>query len=183
MTQNIFCEHIVKQNCKGKFLIYKILLVALYIALIILPSIAIILFSPSIFTVPLLIITASAVFLIFKLTWKLTQVEYEYQIIDDTIVFSKIYGRTKRKTVIEMPIRAFSILGKHSPDAEKYLSNLLVDKSFLFISSFNAENIYFGIFEADGQKCIIFFEITDVAEMKLRRYAPSAMRAYDREIK
>lgn len=183
MTQNTFCEHIVRQKCQGKFLIFRILLISLYAALLILPSFAIILFAPPNLIVPFLLVIASVVFLIFKLTWKLTCLEYEYQIIDDTIIFSKIYNRSRRKCLIEMPIRAFTVLGKYTHEAEGYLSHLLVDKSYLLISSFTAESIYFGVFEADGRKCIVFFEPTESSEMKLRRFAASAIRAYEREIK
>ena len=98
MTQNTFCEHIVKQKAQGRFLIYKILLIALYVALLLLPSVAIILFAPPNLIVPFLLIIATVTFFVFKLTWKLTCLEYEYQIIDDTIIFSKIFGKTKRKT-------------------------------------------------------------------------------------
>lgn len=183
MIQNAFCEHIVKQKTQGKILVYKILLAALYATLLILPSFAIILFAPPFLIVPFLLIILTLVIVIFKLTWRLTCIEYEYQIIDDTIIFSKIYGRTKRKTFVEMPIRAFEVLGKYSDESEKYLSRLLVDKSLLFISSFTADNIYFGVFEDSGEKNIIFFEINESAKAKIARYGSIALRAYDREIR
>jgi hypothetical protein len=113
----------------------------------------------------------------------LTNIEYEYQLIDDTIVFTKILGRTRRRTIIEMPQKTFSLLGKYTPESEKYLSRLLVDKSFLLLSSLDAESIYFGVFEADGLTCIVYFEATETTIQRLKRYAAGAMRAYDREMK
>lgn len=180
--QNAFCEHIVKQKTQGKLLIVKIALVCLYIALLLLPSLAIIIFAPSNLTMTFLVIIAVVVFLIFKFTWKLTSIEYEYQIIEDSIIFTKILGKTKRKTIIEMPIRAFTMLGEHSEKSEKYLSTLMVDRTYLFISSYAAESIYFGLFDAKDEKCIVFFEATDNARLKLKKYAPGAIRAYEREI-
>lgn len=183
MTQNTFCEHIVKEKCRGKVLAFKVLLIALYISLLVFPSLFIIMRAPSSLTVAFLIVIATVVFIIFKLTWRLTNVEYEYQIIDDTIIFTKILDKTRRKTVIEMPQKKFSVLGKYTPDSEKYLSRLLVDRSFLMISSFDADNIYFGVFEADDLTCIVYFEATENAIQKLKKYASGAMRAYERELK
>ncbi len=183
MQHNTFCEHIVKQKCEGKFLVFRILLIILYASLGILPSSAIILLAPTGLIVPFLLVIATVVFVIFKLTWRLTCLEYEYQIFDDSIIFSKIYGRSRRKSLIEMPIRAFSVLGKYTAESEKYLSHLLVDKNHLLISSFSADNIYFGVFDSDGKKCIVFFEATEAAETRLKRQGSSAMRAYEREIR
>lgn len=183
MTQNTFCEHIVKQKRQGKLLVIKILIIALYIALEIIPTVALIALAPSFLLVPFILIVTTVVVIIYKITWKYTCIEFEYQIIDDTIIFTKIYGKTKRKNILEMPIRAFSVLGAHTAEAEKYLSELLVDKSFLFISSFDAENIYFGEFEAEGEKCIIFFEVNEATSLRLKRHAPLAIRAYERKIK
>ncbi len=181
--QGAFCEHIVKQKAQGKFLIFKILAIAFYIALAVIPSGIIIAFAPANLTVPFLIVIAAVVFITFKLTWKYTCLEYEYQIIDDTISFTKIYGKTRRKTVIEMPMRAFTTLGAHTPESEKYLGELLVNRTYLYISSFNAENIYFGVFNANDEVCIVFFEATDTAISKLKKYGSSAMRTLEREIK
>ena len=183
MTHSTFCEHIVKQKCQGKFLIAKILLGALYGAIAIVPSFIIIMFAPPYLIIPFLLVIASVIFVLFRLTWKYTNVEYEYQVIEDSILFTRIIGRSKRVCDIEMPIRAFSLLGAHNPDAEKYLSELLVDRSYLFISSFNAENIHFGVFDAEGETCIVFFEATEDVLAKIRRHNPSAIRAYEREMR
>ncbi len=183
MTQNSFCEHIIKQKCQGKLLITKIFFIALYVFLLTLPSFAIIMFAPPNLIVPFLLVIASVVFILFKLTWKFTCVEFEYQIVDDSIIFSKIYGKSKRTALIEMSIKAFNIIGAYSEESEKYLKELLVDRSYLLISSLDAENIYFGVFDADGEKCIVFFEVTDTALQKLKKYGSGAMRAYERTIK
>ena len=183
MSQSTFCEHIVKQKCQGKFLIYKILLIALYSAVAIFPSLAIIVFAPSSLTVPFLLVIATVVTILVTFTWKYTSLEYEYQIVDDTILFTKIFGKSRRVCEIEMPMSAFTVVGAHTPESEKYLSELLVDRTYLFISSFNAENIHFGVFNADDDICIVFFEATDDILFKIRRYSPGAIRAYEREMR
>ena len=118
MTHSTFCEHIVKQKCQGKFLIAKILLGALYGAIAIVPSFIIIMFAPPYLIIPFLLVIASVIFVLFRLTWKYTNVEYEYQVVEDTILFTRIIGRSKRVCDIEMPIRAFFLLGAQKMQEE-----------------------------------------------------------------
>ncbi len=40
------------------------------------------------------------------LTWKYTNVEYEYSFMAGTLTFSKIYGKSRRKTVLEVDIKS-----------------------------------------------------------------------------
>ena len=47
-----------------------------------------------------------SIFIVFILTWKYTDVEYEYSFEAGTVTFSKIYGKSRRKTVLSFDIKS-----------------------------------------------------------------------------
>ena len=176
-------EHIVKQKVEGGLLAKKACLIIAYVILFTLPSFLIISFCPVFFIVPFILVIATITVIAYLMTWKYTSVEFEYSIFGDTISFVSIYGKKSRKGKLDVAIKNFSEIGKYTDAAEKHLEDVIIDRDYLFISHILAEHLYYGLFEKDGDKCIVYFEATDKAIALLKKYNPSAFRAYERETK
>ena len=176
-------EHIVKQKVEGSLLAKKICLVISYIILFTLPSFLIISFCPIFLVVPFILVIATITVIAYLMTWKYTSVEFEYAIFGDTISFVSIYGKKSRKGKLDVAIKNFSEIGKYTAAAEKHLEEVIIDRDYLFISHLLAEHLYYGLFEDDGDKCIVYFEATDKALALIKKYNPSAFRTYERETK
>ena len=176
-------EHIVKQKIEGSLLAKKVCLVLAYIILFTLPSFLIISFCPIFLMVPFILVIATITVIAYLMTWKYTSVEFEYSIFGDVISFVNIYGKKSRKGKLDVAIKNFSEIGKYTEAAEKHLEEVVIDKDYLFISHLLAEHLYYGLFDDDGDKCIVYFEATDRALSLLKKYNPSAFRAYEREIR
>ena len=174
-------EHIVKQKVEGSLLVRKVCLVIAYIMLFTLPSFLVLSLCPMSLVIPLIIIIASITVVAYLMTWKYTSVEFEYSIFGDTISFVSIYGKKSRKGKLDVTIKNFSEIGKYTDASEKHLEEVVIDRDYLFISHLLAEHLYYGLFDEDGEKCIVYFEATDKAISLLKKYNPSAFRAYERE--
>ena len=174
-------EHIVKQKIEGSLLAKKICLIIAYFIIFTLPSFLIISFCPIFLMVPFILVIATITVIAYLMTWKYTSVEFEYSIFGDTISFVNIYGKKSRKGKLDVDIKNFSEIGKYTEAAEKHLEEVIIDKDYLFISHLLAEHLYYGLFEDDGDKCIVYFEATDKALALLKKYNSSAFRAYERE--
>lgn len=176
-------EHIVKQKVEGSLLYKKICLILAYIIIFIMPLYLILTLCPLFLWVPFILVILIVTVIAILMTWKYTNVEFEYSIFGDTISFVNIYGRKSRKGKLTVAIKDFSEIGKYTDAAEKHLEEVVIDRDYLFISHLMAEHLYYGLFDDDGDKCIVYFEATDKALSLIKKYNSSALRAYERETK
>ena len=176
-------EHIVKQKVEGNLLYKKICLILAYIIIFTMPLFLILTLCPVFLWVPFILVIATITVIAILMTWKYTSVEFEYSIVGDTISFVSIYGKKSRKGKLSVAIKDFSEIGKYTDAAEKHLEEVVIDRDYLFISHLMAEHLYYGLFDDDGDKCIVYFEATDKALSLIKKYNFSAFRAYEREIK
>ena len=147
------------------------------------PLFLILTLCPVFLWVPFILVIATITVIAILMTWKYTSVEFEYSIVGDTISFVSIYGKKSRKGKLSVAIKDFSEIGKYTDAAEKHLEEVVIDRDYLFISHLMAEHLYYGLFDDDGDKCIVYFEATDKALSLIKKYNFSAFRAYEREIK
>ena len=176
-------EHIVKQKVEGNLLYKKICLILAYIVIFIMPLYIILTLCPVYLWVPFILVIATVTVIAVLMTWKYTNVEFEYSIVGDTISFVSIYGKKSRKGKLTIALKDFSEIGKYTDAAEKHLEEVVIDRDHLFISHLMAEHLYYGLFNDDGDKCIVYFEATDKAISLIKKYNPSAIRAYEREMR
>lgn len=176
-------EHIVKQKVEGNLLYQKICLILAYIIIFVMPLYLILTLCPVYLWVPFILVITTVTVIAILMTWKYTSVEFEYSIFGDTISFVSIYGKKSRKGKLTVALKDFSEIGKYTDSAEKHLEGVVIDKDYLFISHLMAEHLYYGLFDDDGDKCIVYFEATDKALSLIKKYNPSALRAYEREMR
>lgn len=170
-------EYIVKQRAEGDLLAKKIWCILGYV---IFPVAAIVLimnlFYGSFLLVPALVaVIGVEIFLIF-FTWRFTHVEFECSILDNTLTITKIVARSHRKTCLELDIKAFYEIGLFTPEVSEKMESKTLDKDYIFISSLDSENIYYGIFAEGEEQCVLYFETTTEAFAHIRKLNLSAVR-------
>lgn len=102
--------------------------------------------------------------------WKLFNVEWEYSLTSGIMTFSRINGGMRRKKVLELHVKDFHEIAPYNDEAKAHLETLPLVKNHLFVSSMAAEDIYYAVFEEDGDLQVIYFEATEKALHILRYY-------------
>lgn len=113
---------------------------------------------------PLLALIPITTWILVFLTWRWTQVEYEYVFFAGTLtVFRTLGGRSKKK-LCEIPLRNVTRL---SPVEEA-----VIEKGELFAASApHAENLRRAEWtDGDGQSRVLFFEVNEKARKIIRYY-------------
>ena len=176
MNENT-CEYIIKQKAEGIALAKKISLALTYVAVAVLLSVIDLTFAPTslkgILFVIILLVVAFAAFV----TWRFVCIEYEVVIGGGEITFTVIYGKSISKKLLSRPLSSFSEIGEYDDGAFEEISKLSLQKDYLCVSSLSAPVIYYGIFDDEGQRNIVYFDVTERAAELLRKSNPSAFRA------
>ena len=168
-------EFVVAQKSEGGWRLLRIGMIALYvcfvlgcfgagIALNILP--------------PLALVPVFTWMLVF-FTWRYVSVEYEYSITSGELTFSKIFGNRSRRTVLKLMLRdAIHIAPLDNEEERKKANAYLPEREFWAVSSQNAQDVYFILFEyttgKEKRRAVLYFEATQKALQICRFYNPSA---------
>ena len=180
-------EKLIQKKTEGKLLLSKISLVILYVVFAVV-CVLLIIFPGK--ANPLLFVLAALIeWILIKFTWRLTQIEYEYAIFDGIFVLSKILGKSSRRDIFESKL---SEATKVAPYAEQYIIELntkKVERIIKAISSENADNVWFILFEKEnGDAAVILFEADEKSLKLIRRschraVAREKLKATDTDIK
>jgi len=102
--------------------------------------------------------------------WKLFNVELEYSMTSGIMTFSRINGGMRRKKVLELTIKDMHEIAPYDEEAREHLETLPLVKNHLFVSHMAAPDIYYAVFEEDGDLQVVYFEATAKALHILRYY-------------
>lgn len=170
-------EYIVRQKSQGDLLTKKILCIAAYVLFPIAAVILIInLFYGSLLLIPALIAVVGVEILLVFFSWRFTHIEFESVILDNRLTITTIVARSRRKISLELDIKAFYEIGLFTPEASDRMESMTLHKDYVFISSLDSENIYYGIFSEGEEQCAVYFETTPEAFSHIKRLNHSAAR-------
>ncbi len=176
------CEYIIKQKNEGAVLFKKIGLASSYAAVAVLLSILNLAFAPEelmlLFFAIIAIIIGVAVFV----SWRFVCIEYEVIISGGELTITTIYGKSFSKTMLTKSINAFSEIGEYDESSYGEISKLSIQKDYVCISSLSAPTIYYGIFEEENERHILYFDVTEKAVSLLKKSNSSAFRASERRM-
>ena len=167
-------EKIVKVKNEGSLLFTSIALIVSYVVFAIVGILVAILLANG--HPALILLVAVLDYCLWLLTHRLVKIEYEYVFASGSFYLAKVLGKASRKELFEEEIsRAVSI----APYNDKYKSELEkheIRKIYKAISSKNAQNVWFILFECEGgTKDIVVFEADERALKCLRQSAPRAI--------
>ena len=171
-------EFAVDQKIEGRWLLARILLVIFYVLVaagILLAGVGTKIFVPLLALVPVLI------WLLVFVTWRYTDVTYEYSITSGVLTFAKIYGNRSRRVFLELNLREASRIAPLDDAAEaQKAAKWHPEREYSAISSLKAPDIYFILFEhtdhraKEKRRTVFYFEATNRALQICRFYNPSA---------
>ena len=167
-------EKLIQKKTEGKILLSKTLLIILYSVIAIVCVLLIIFLGDA---NPLLFVLSAVLeWLLITFSWKLTQVEYEYAIFEGVFVLSKILGKLNRKDIFENDLSEATMVAPYSDQYKKDVEAKGIDRVIKSISSENAENIWFILFEREnGEKTVVLFEADEKCLKLIRRRCPRAV--------
>ena len=123
----------------------------------------------------LLILAAGALttFAIVIVTWKYLQVEYEYSFWYGRMSVAKIYGKKKRKALVDTDIKDLLII---APATDEYIAKAEhydIEKRVVAVSSENEEDIWLAVTGGDDERrVLIFFEADERSLTMLKSLNP-----------
>lgn len=127
-------------------------------------------------TAAIILMIPLSIFIAVILTWKYTCVEYEYSFSAGTFTFSKIYGKSKRKTFFSTDLGALTYAKPY--DAERD-GNAEYSKFINAIPTDNAKNPCICVFNIDDEKIGLLFDCDEMSAKILKFFKASAV---DREL-
>lgn len=164
-------EKIVKAKQTGKHLAKSISLIMSY-ALVIFFWITIAVFNAAII-VPIALLGALTSFVLISVTHKYIFLEYEYSFLYGRLGISKIYGKSKRKAMIETEMRDLLIIAPASEENIAKAERFEIEDRVIAVSSEAAENIWLTVTGGkDERRILIFFEADERSLSLLRTANP-----------
>ncbi len=113
-----------------------------------------------------------SILIVFLLTWKYTNLEYEYAFEAGTFSFSKIYGGSRRHTVFEMEIKSIDeVIPYNARNANRLKKAKLIDA----IIGKNAENPCYCVYKDQNEKTVCLLFDCDEQSAKIFKFFAPAM--------
>lgn len=111
--------------------------------------------------------------IIILISWKYLFLEYEYNFCMSSLTVSKIYGKRKRKVIVELDISKCITICPATEEAIEKAEKFEIKKRILAVSNEKAEDIWMLIYnDDDDQKYIIFIESDTRIYSILKTVAP-----------
>lgn len=176
-------EYIIKQKNEGKVLLKKVLLILLYAAIAILLTAVTLAYASIAVFIPMAVFIIALTAALAFVTWRFVSIEYEISIGGGDMIITKIYGKSIRKTLLNIEINSFSEIGVYDDSAYEEISKLSIQQNLLCLSSLAAPDVYYGIYEEGQDRCIIYFDAPERAVELLKKTNSGAFRASDKRMK
>ncbi|MBO5269808.1 MAG: hypothetical protein J6B77_03415 [Clostridia bacterium] len=177
MEQSQFCEHSVKQKIEGKWVLKRVLYIALPVSLLLLFTFVGLVQKN---VLPYIVVALLVDVPLFLFTWRTTKLEYEYTMTGGVLTFSHVYGGSSRKLIFETDLKTIhAAFAYASEKGRKALNEYAPEVQYFALPSENeADNaereVWCCLFEGeDGKRTAFYFELTDKAYRFLRTYAPT----------
>ncbi len=118
-----------------------------------------------------------SLWIIVWLTWRFTQIEYEYSFFSGTLTVSRILGNRTRKNMVEVRIQSFSAVFPMEDANMSKLEAWGAEKTIFAASAADAEGLWVALWQdaESGKRQALYFEPNEKAVKILRYYNASAM--------
>ena len=126
---------------------------------------------------PLMCFIPLSLWIIIWLTWRFTQVEYEYSFFSGALTVNRILGNRTRKKMMEVRIQAFSSILPASEANQSKIEAFEAETTIFAASAADAENLWVALWNdaESGKRCALYFEPNEKAVKILKYYNASAM--------
>ena len=126
---------------------------------------------------PFLCFIPLSLWFIIWMTWRFTQVEYEYSFFSGALTVNRILGNRTRKKMMEVRIQAFSAIFQATEANQSKIEAFEAETTILAASAADAENLWVALWNdaENGKRCALYFEPNEKAVKILKYYNASAM--------
>ena len=126
--------------------------------------------------VPFLAFIPLTLWILVFLTWRFTQVEYEYSFFSGKLTVCRILGGRSRKTLVTLTIKE---LAEVYPCRDEFVDKANAyrpDRTVYAASDRSASGLYAATWkDEEGRRCLLWFEPNEKALKILRYYNASAL--------
>lgn len=169
MMNDIFIEQLVKRKRRIKD---RVIFIAVIALVILVPVVLCVLAKQEIIIAYFIYI---ALFLLCFGVWLIwyirsnQNVEFEYQMVQDTLVVSKIIAKRKRKEILKIEVREFDILDKGNDES---VNKMRFTKVFEACEDLKKEDeIYYAVFNHTAYgKCALIFNPNEKVLNSMKPY-------------
>lgn len=162
------CEYSVLQKIEGKWLVYRILLVAVYVLFAVgyFAACVAIKFYPLACFTPLF--TWMAVFF----TWRYVSVAYRYEIVSGDWIFTRVMSDRFYKKMFRLKVKDIDRISPYHDRMERSrIESFSPEKLLWAASSMNSPDLYFALYtDRNGKRTVLYFEATRKALSLLEHY-------------
>ena len=124
---------------------------------------------------PLLALVPLSCWILVWLTWKYTQVSYQYSFFKGDFTVYRVYGEKDKTELLKIRIKDISSLASKDRDIDSIVNDFKPVRTVFAASSEMAENLMLALCtDGNGDKVAVYFEINDGAR-KIIRYYNSAL--------
>ena len=166
-------ETLIRQKSTGRALLPRIFLILVYLVWVTLWLALLLRFH---FRIPLVLLGPLTTLPLILITWKYVQVEYEYTIGGGTFFLAKVYGKKKRKPLLEAELKSALLIAPRTEEFMEKAERMGVDEVIWAVSSPESERIWMLLYEEEESKerILLFFEGEERSIRLLRHYNPRA---------
>lgn len=173
MNASVTYEKVIKVENSGKHLVKKISLIMTYVLFFAIWGIAAL---NNLQTKSFVFILGAGILstlALVTITWKYVQLEYEYSFWYGRFSIAKIYGKKKRKAILDTDVKDLLMI---APATEEYIAkaeHFDIEARVIAVSSENAENIWLAVTGGENERrVLIFFEADDRSLNMLKTVNP-----------
>lgn len=173
---NSTLEYIVKRKNEGEVIRNKAFAIFGYLFLFVTLAILIINLCAPLLHIPFLLVDAAFCAMVAFISWKFLCVEFEMVIGGGELTLTKLYGKSIRRRMTNIPLVALNEIGIYDDEAYEKLCSLSLQKDYVAVSSMSAPTIYYALFDEGKDRCVLYFEIDERGLKKLKQENPGAFR-------
>ena len=145
MTDLQSYERLFAPKTEGKLLLKKILFLFLYVSWACVWTVVMLRRGIS---APMLILIPLTTAVLVWLTWPLTQIEMEYTLAAGTFYLARVYGKKKRKELVEADLSTALLIAPNNEENQKKAEALSPADVLWAASSSTAEIMWMMVFES-----------------------------------
>ena len=174
-------EYAVRQRAEGKWIAARVGLITLYVLFAL--SFLLLGVANGMKWQALVWLLPISTWLLFFMTWRYVNVEYEYAIVAGELTLFKIFGNRSRRRVTALTLRDAAAIAPYTgAESDEKINAFAPTRAYFAISSAHAENVYYILAERktrtgdklSRERIVLYFEATDRAVDTCRFYNPSA---------
>lgn len=163
---SMFVNYGVAKKKEGKYSLFRILMLCAY-ALFVIGFAG---FFIAMNILPIIAIVPVLTYILVLATWRFVSIEYEYYILDGEFRMLKLYGSKSMRELCRVRVSAMKTIAPYSGEYKVAADEVKIQNRIESVSSMDAPDVYYAIFEDGGEECVVFFEVIEKTLKALKYY-------------